>query len=239
MLTEIYEKYDIQAGIIMGNQKLSAKAYQFPQSFHYCIGVGDFERSLEPDDQTLALMEEHLRRSACAGIKIYTGYASVLAGDKCLEPYYKLAEECGKPVAFHMGMTAGSMGNLKYSHPLTIDEAASAFPHVQFVMCHFGNPFLADAAAVMEKNPNVAADLSGLLDGFTDLDRYFDRQSGYIQLLRTWMRYVVDDSRFMFGTDYPAVDIPNYIEFISRLIDEESREKIFFDNANRIYHLGL
>ena len=32
-------------------------------------------------------------------------------------------------------------------------------------MCHFGNPFLEAAAAVVEKNPNVAADLSGLLEG--------------------------------------------------------------------------
>ena len=116
---------------------------------------------------------------------------------------------------------------------------ASAFPDVQFVLCHFGNPFLADAAAVMEKNHNVAADLSGLLEGFTDLDEYFKRQEGYISELRTWMRYVDDDSRFMFGTDYPAVDIENYIGFVSRLVGDESAEKIFFDNANRIYRMGL
>ena len=89
------------------------------------------------------------------------------------------------------------MGRLKYSHPLTLDDAASAFPDVQFVMCHFGNPFLSEAAAVMEKNPNVAADLSGLLDGVTELDGYFARQSGYVDQLRTWMNYVDDDSRFM------------------------------------------
>ena len=91
----------------------------------------------------------------------------------------------------------------------------------------------------MEKNPNVAADLSGLLEGKVDLDRYFEYQSGYVQMLRSWMRYVEDDSRFMFGTDYPGVDIENYVEFISRLVDKESAEKIFFDNANRIYDLGL
>ena len=58
-------------------------------------------------------------------------------------------------------------------------------------------------------------------------------------MLRTWMDYVEDDTRFMFGTDYPAVDIENYIEFISRLVSNESREKIFFENASRIYRLGL
>lgn len=238
-MTELYGRLDIQGAVVMGNQPLTEDAYDFPPAFRYCVGIGDFERSLEPDEETLAVMESHLRRHACAGIKIYIGYAPVYAGDGSLEPYYRLAEKYDKPVAFHTGMTAGSMGKLKYSHPLTIDEVASAFPDVQFVLCHFGNPFLADAAAVMEKNHNVAADLSGLLEGFTDLDEYFKRQEGYISELRTWMRYVDDDSRFMFGTDYPAVDIENYIGFVSRLVGDESAEKIFFDNANRIYRMGL
>ena len=45
-----------------------------------------------------------------------------------------------------------------------LDEVAADHPDTQFVMCHFGNPFLEAAAAVVEKNPNVAADLSGLLE---------------------------------------------------------------------------
>jgi len=238
-LSELYGRLGIQAGIVMGNQPLTADAYRFPKAFRYCVGVGDFAHSLDPDGETLALMEEHLRRPACVGIKIYTGYASVYASDPRLTPYYRLAQRYDKPVAFHTGMTADSMGLLKYCRPLTIDETASAFPDVQFVLCHFGNPFLGEAAAVMEKNPNVAADLSGLLDGFTDLDRYFDRQSAYVEQLRMWLRYLDDDSRFLFGTDYPAVDIENYVAFISRLVDKESLQKIFFDNANRIYRLGL
>lgn len=57
-------------------------------------------------------------------------------------------------------------------------------------MCHFGNPFLEAAAAVLEKNPNVCADLSGLLEGRADLDRYFVERAGYVGLLRTWMDYL-------------------------------------------------
>ena len=57
--------------------------------------------------------------------------------------------------------------------------------------------------------------------------------------MRTWLRYLDDDSRFMFGTDFPAVNIPRYIEYIRRLVDEESLEKIFFHNPIRIYGLGL
>lgn len=238
-LAELFGRLGIEAGIVMGNQPLTPEAYDFPEPFRYCVGIGDFQRTLEPDEDTLDALEEHLSRPRCAGIKIYTGYAPVWPSDGRLRPYYELAQQYGKPVAFHMGMTAGSMGALKYSNPLALDEAAAEFPGVQFVMCHFGNPFLQEAAAVMEKNHNVAADLSGLLDGATDLDRFFRHQEGYVQALRTWMRYVDDDSRFMFGTDYPAADMENYIEFITRLVDEESLEKVLFHNADRIYNLGL
>ena len=58
-------------------------------------------------------------------------------------------------------------------------------------------------------------------------------------LLRTWMAYVDDYSRFLFGTDFPAVNIGNYIDFIRRLVPEEHHAAIFFDNANRVYQLGL
>ncbi len=238
-MQKLYREMGVCGAVVMGNQVLTEDAYQFPEMFHYCIGVGDFARPTAPDAETIRLMELHLKRPACAGIKVYIGYASIYADDPCLLPYYRLAEKYHKPVAFHTGMTAGSMGFLQYAHPLTIDSVAAQFPDVQFVLCHFGNPFLSEAAAVMEKNANVAADLSGMLDGVTDLDRYFEKQKGYIGLLRTWISYVDDDSRFMFGTDFPAVNIPNYIEFIQRLIDRDSWEKVFFDNADRIYQLGL
>ena len=57
-------------------------------------------------------------------------------------------------------------------------------------MCHFGNPFLQEAAAVLEKNPNVSTDLSGLLEGRVDLDAYFLDRAVYAELLRGWLSYV-------------------------------------------------
>jgi predicted TIM-barrel fold metal-dependent hydrolase len=152
---------------------------------------------------------------------------------------YRLAEQYGKPVAIHMGQTAMSRARLKYAHPLLLDEVATEHPNVQFVMCHFGNPFLPDAAAVAEKNPNVAVDLSGLLEGYTDLERYQQEQAGYLWMLKGWIAYVNDWSKFMFGTDFPAVNLQNYANFGKLLIPQEHWEEFFFHNANRIYQLGL
>ena len=85
----------------------------------------------------------------------------------------------------------------------------------------------------------MCADLSGLLEGVTDLGRYFDEQSEYVRQLRGWISYVDDWGRFLFGTDFPAVNVPNYVEFVRRLVPEAHRQAVFFDNANRVYQLGL
>ena len=128
---------------------------------------------------------------------------------------------------------------MKYSHPLALDEAAADFPRTRFVMCHFGNPFLEAAAAVLEKNPNVCADLSGLLEGRADLDRYFVERAGYVGLLRTWMDYLGCWDRFLYGTDWPIVNLAEYRDYVTRIVPEERRPAVFFDNANRVYGLGL
>ena len=42
--------------------------------------------------------------------------------------------------------------------PLLVDDVAVDNPDVKFVMAHFGNPWLIDAAEVIYKNDNVWAD---------------------------------------------------------------------------------
>ena len=94
-------------------------------------------------------------------------------------------------------------------------------------------------AAVVEKNPNVAADLSGLLEGRVDIDRYFQEQAGYAALLTTWLNAIGQWDDILYGTDWPIVNLEEYIRFVQRLVPERYWEKVFFQNANRIYGLEL
>jgi uncharacterized protein len=239
-LLSCWEQLDIVHGVMMSNGPLDVECHRHDPRVSYCIGLDSGCLAEYPDPaDAMALVEENLKQPRCVGIKLYPGYNYQYISDAMYTPCYELARKYGKPVAVHMGQTAGSRAKLKYSHPLTLDEVAADWPDVQFVMCHFGNPFLADAAAVLEKNPNVCADLSGLLDGVTDLGRYFDEQSDYVRQLRGWISYVNDWDRFLFGTDFPAVNVPNYVEFVRRLVPEAHRQAVFFDNANRVYQLGL
>ena len=237
-LLQCYRELGVCCGIVMGNGPLEPEHHIHPEPFRYCIGLDS--RTWDGERLPAGMLEQleaNLRRPQCVGVKLYPGYLDTMVSDPVYAPVYELARSYGKAVAVHMGMTAMAHAKLKYSHPLTLDEVAADWPRVQFVMCHFGNPFLADAAAVLEKNPNVAADLSGLLEGVVDLDRYFSDLAGYVSMLRGWMAYVEGWDRFLFGTDFPAVNLKNYIDFIARLVPGAHHQAVFYDNARRVYRL--
>ena len=222
-LREVYGELHIAHGVVMGNHSLELRRHDYPTDlFHYCVGL---DSSLLEDGNRVIpdladRVEAHLRRDNCCGVKLYPGYNKIALSDPMYQPIYRLAARYGKPVAVHMGLTAFSRAHLKYCHPLALDEVAADHPDTQFVMCHFGNPWLMDAAAVVEKNENVAADLSGLLEGKFDIPEFLEEQSGYISTLKTWLAYIRDYDKLMFGTDWPLANYEDYIEITKRLIPE-------------------
>ncbi len=233
------KKTNITHAIVMGNFDPLPSEHQFDPMFHYCVGLDGALIEKHGRANTPLLVENMLRDEKCCGIKLYPGYDGHYVNDAIYQPYYELAQLYAKPVAIHTGQTQGSDTYLKYCHPLTLDEVATDHKGVDFVMCHFGNPFLCEAAAVLEKNENMFADISGILGCTEDLDVYFHKKSAYIEMLRGWLSYGDYWDKIMFGSDYPCINMENYIEFITRLLPEEELEKVFFDNANRIYKLGL
>ncbi len=233
-LEKEYQRLGITGGIVMGNRGLELERHQYPQWLRYCIGLDGRYLSAHPVEEALGQVEMHLQRGQCAGVKLYPGYHPYYISDPIYDPVYELAERYQKVVAVHTGETAGPHALLKYSHPLTLDEAAVKHPKVQFVMCHFGNPWLNDAAAVISKNPNVAADLSGLLEGRADIGELLEDKKGYVEALRTWLGYL-DYRRILFGTDWPLANLEEYIRFIGAVVPEKYQEAVFYNNAAKIY----
>ena len=241
-LRRLWEPLEIVHGVVMGNHSLAPAYHNYPADLlHYCVGLDSLTLAggaAAPPD-LVDLVEANLRRESCCGVKLYPGYNRVSLSDPLYRPIYELAQFYKKPVAVHMGLTASSGAHLRYAHPLVLDETAADHPGTRFVMCHFGNPFFDAAAAVVEKNPNVAADLSGFLEGRVDIEAYFRAQAGYADLLRTWLTAINCWDKILYGTDWPIVNLAEYIQFIQRIVPEEYWEKVFFHNANRIYGLGL
>ena len=236
-LQKSYEQYNIAHAIIMSNRALDSEPLDYPAFLSYCVGLdGSWHHSVE---RAYLLLEKHLQRTNCVGIKLYPGYISRYVSDAIYQPVYELAKQYKKPVAIHTGATASPNALLRYSHPLTVDEVAVEWPEVMFIMCHFGNPWFVDAAAVMDKNPNVAADLSGILEGLVHMPDFFAENRLYLEQLQTWISYMEDYERLLYGTDWPLANIGNYIDFTKRIIPERHWENVFFQNANRIYKLNI
>lgn len=239
-LREQYALNHIVHGVVMGNRSVSPEDHHYPEFMSYCIGLDSTCFDEDDIDHQAALVEQNLQRKECVGLKLYPGYNHFYVYDDRVAPFYELALRYHKPVAIHTGLTATSEALLKYSHPLTLDEAAVKYPDVQFIMCHLGNPFLQDAIAVMEKNTNVAADLSGLLEGkIPDMEAFFKKKKGYIGMLQDWLEYLDCYDRILFGTDWPLANLGDYIAFVKHIIPEEYWEDVFFNNANRLYKLHL
>ena len=237
-LESCYKKLNIVHGIVMGNRSLNPEEHNYPKFLSYCIGLDNSVWSAEDWRMNLNLIEENLKRRECVGIKLYPGYLHFYVSDSSLEPLYALAEKYHKVVAVHTGLTAMSGAYLRYSHPLVIDEAAAKFPNVQFVMCHLGEPWINDAVAVLSKNPNVAADLSGMLEGkIEDMEWFLNKKKFYIEQLRGWLEYLNDYKRIMFGTDWPLANLSDYIEFTKAFIPKEEWQQVFYESAINIYNL--
>lgn len=239
-LREQYELQDIVHGIVMGNRGPEPGHHAYPEFLSYCVGIERMAEAVRDMERQVALVEENLQRRECVGIKLYPGYDRFYIYDERLAPIYALAEKYDKPVAVHTGLTASSDAILKYSHPLILDEAAARWTKVQFVMCHIGNPWLADAVAVMEKNPNVAVDLSGLLERkIPDMALFLQKKKGYVRMLNDWLEYLDCYDRVMFGTDWPLANLGDYIAFTKAFVPEAEWSKVFFASAAQIYQPQL
>ncbi|TSC82320.1 MAG: amidohydrolase 2 [Parcubacteria group bacterium Gr01-1014_19] len=198
--------------------------------------IGSFDLA-QNSKKELRELENLLKEKKIVGIKIYTGYQHFYPTDKRCAPIYKLCEKYNVPVIFHSGDTL--MGyikdpKLKYSHPLHIDDLATDRPNLKIVIAHMGNPWLLDCAEVLYKNPNVYADISGLVIG-TDLNTPYGR------LMKKRLLELIDYSegnKLMYGTDWPLCPMKTYLKFVKSLgLSKTQLEGLMHKNAEKIFGL--
>lgn len=182
----------------------------------------------------LAATEERLRRKEVVGLKLYPGYEYYYPTDGVCERIYDLAMAYDVPVMIHTGDTYNIRAKIKYSHPLHVDEVAVDHPDLKIVMAHLGNPWFRDTAEIIYKNPNVYADISGLVLG--------DIKTGFEGWLADQVKEIIgfagDPDKLLYGTDWPIVNMGPYLRLIDRLgLEPEDREKILWRNAAHLFPL--
>lgn len=170
------------------------------------------------------------------GIKLYPGYLPFDVTDPRLDPVYRWAEQHRVPVWVHQGDTADPDGLLRYARPIFLDEVAVRWRSVRFVLCHFGNPWMEEAAEVAYKNENVFADTSGLLNPFAE------RYSAQVQRMRTRLHHAIlavgDVGKVLYGSDWPISSIADGVGLVEGLaLPRPDKELILGGNARTL--LGL
>ena len=245
-LKKQFEQNNVVLGIGMGVDKSGEAPHTNPQIIYHgaaefppflmqCLGVDASVITPGNAAEVLESFERKMNEPTTAGIKIYTGYQPFYATDEIYRPFYRLAQKYEVPVVFHMGDTANSMGRLKYSHPLIVDEVAVDFPQVKFVIAHCGTPWIVDAVEVAAKNKNVYIDLSGLMEGRFEAKAQIEHFKPYLDVFRTWFNYLGNYKKLMYGSDWPLVDLQAYIEVIKSIVPEEAYEDVFYNNALRVF----
>jgi predicted TIM-barrel fold metal-dependent hydrolase len=205
----------------------------------HAIGVADPRRT-EPE--WFRAVERQLATGKVKALKAYLGYLHFAPDHANYAPYYKLAERFKLPVYFHSGDTYSPCAKLKFARPLLVDDVAVDFPNVRFILAHFGNPWLLEAAEVVYKNVNVWADLSGLVIGD---ESEFASEDGLeaIGQLRNEVgrafRYSERPNRFLYGSDWPLAPMTAYRDFAASLVPTAFHDLLFCDNARMLFQFAL
>ena len=210
-------------------------ADRLPPEMMLCPGINPHTLN----ERSIAETEELIKCGAnIVGMKIYAGYYHFHVFDPIYDPVYDLAENHDIAIVIHTGDTYSDRGLLKYAHPLCLDELAVKRPSLRIVACHLGTPWVFDACEVAAKNRNVYLDMSGLL---VDSAEYIHRQAEnplIIDRYRQALAYLDNYDKLLYGTDWPLAPMGAYLNFCKSLVPPEAHEKVFYENAIKVFRLN-
>lgn len=185
------------SGINVPNEQIAALVRQAPDKL---IGYASVDPNLPDCVRQLTHAVKHL---GLRGVKLGPIYQHFNPVDRQHFELYRTIEELGVPVLWHQGTTWIQHSPLKYANPVLLDEVAQEFPRIKMVLAHLGHPWYQEAAAVLRRQPNLYADISGLAG----------RPWQFYQAMLSAIEYGVAD-KLIFGSDYPFYTIE---ETISKL----------------------
>ncbi len=187
-------------------------------------------------ERDLREISDYLKDGRVRGLKLYPGYEPFYPHDRRCQVLYDLAMEYDVPVMIHTGDTFNPKGKVRFSHPIHVDDVAVDNPELKLVICHIGNPWIRDCMEVVYKNKNVFADISGLVLG--DFKSHFKKFM--LQQVKDMILYAGEPDYLLYGTDWPICRMRTYLSFVNALgLSAESKEKILWRNANRLFRLGI
>ena len=97
------------------------------------------------------------------GIKLAPNYQRFDPLGAPAQRLFALAEQLELPIMIHQGASPIREAELRYAHPLLMDEIAIRFPDLRVVLAHMGHPWQRDTIVTIRKHPHLYADVSALV----------------------------------------------------------------------------
>jgi predicted TIM-barrel fold metal-dependent hydrolase len=179
-------------------------------------------------------LEAAIQGMGLKGLKLDAALQDFDLNDPKVFEVYEAAAALGIPALIHTGMSWAPGTPLAQGQPLLLEPAIRRFTRLNFVLAHWGWPWMWDANALALKYPNVYLDTSCFYyDGPTEFFHFHFRQQMPITLLERSLR-----NQIVFGSNYPRVEIKIMVKAIKSLgLTEACLEKILRTNAEKL--LGI
>jgi predicted TIM-barrel fold metal-dependent hydrolase len=204
---------------------------------------------IDLDDDTVLADIDKAHQAGFRGVKIHSPEKNY--DDPAYFPVFARLERYRMMALLHTGIsfrpadkiprTKGSVARMR---PMYLDTLARAFPELNLIGAHLGNPFYDEAAEVARWNPNVWFDMTGstLIKKSDDLASF----KKYLWWgLTSGQAHMPKDTphafeKIVFGTDNDPLDV--VIDRYNKLFDacqvpQEVRKKVFLGTATKL--LGM
>ena len=179
-------------------------------------------------------LENAVKKMGLKGLKLDPALQDFRPDAQKVYPVYEAAEALKIPLLIHTGMSWAPETPLERGLPLHLEQPIRDFPKLNFVLAHFGWPWVWEATALALKYPNVYLDTSCL---------YYDSPKEFYQFVfsKQIPTTVIERSlrnKVVFGSNYPRVEIKNMVHALKSLqLTEGCLNKILKENAERL--LGI
>lgn len=199
----------------------------------YVMGTIDIQKR-DYMSQTLKL-DKLFQAGSIVAVKIFPGHDTIYPTDTRLLPVYKLCIKHAMPIVIHTGASSKDPEQARYNDPKHIIKIAERFSALKIVIAHYFYPKVEYCYNLTKAYENIYFDTSGLAD-----DEVI-AETGLAKIKKILTLTAIDrPNNIIFGTDYAMCSIRKHIALVESLeIDRLTKDKIFAENAIKLFHLKL
>lgn len=202
------------------------------------FGSLDFEHYFY---QGINELNELVDEKKMKGIKIYTCYQNIdLKGDK-LNEVINLAKRNSLVLNFHCGYSHAARRTYdrdSVTDMVTAEDIefiAREHPNLKILVAHLSKPSADKLAVVLNRNPNMYTDMSGLVSSLHDRNDF----PWCIEEIKKVL-YESGPQKLLFGTDFPVQTHEDSIYFVEEAMkgfSDKDKSLVYYDNAKRLLNI--